>query len=73
MDRAPQRHHRASQGKRPYGPAGRWKGLPGGSEERERWQETGREVRREEGQAKTEGEKDESAGEGRPVRKDRPR
>lgn len=33
MDRAPQRHHRASRGKRPHSTAGRWKGRPGGSEE----------------------------------------
>lgn len=33
MDRSPQRHPRASQGKRLYGPAGRWKGLPGGAGE----------------------------------------
>lgn len=36
MDRAPQRHRRASQGKRPHSPAGKWQGLPGASEERER-------------------------------------
>lgn len=43
MDRAPQRHHRASQGKRPCGPAGRWKGQPGSSEERARWDWSGSE------------------------------
>ena len=67
MDRAPQRHHRASQGKRPCSLTGRWKGLPGGAGER--WEGAGRDVRGL-GQEKR-GEKDGLAGEGRPVRHDR--
>lgn len=35
MDRAPQRQHRASQGKRPMALQAGGKDLPGGSEERE--------------------------------------
>ena len=68
MDRAPQRHHRASQGKGPCSPTGRWKGLPGGAEER--WEGAGPDVRGV-GQEKREGEKDGMAGEGRPLRQDR--
>lgn len=70
MDRAPQRHHRASRGKRPYGPAGRWQGLPGSSGDRERWEETGWEVRRW-GGARGERRREGLAGEGGTVRQDR--
>lgn len=46
MDRAPQRQHRASQGKRPMALQAGGKDLPGGSEERERLEESGQEARR---------------------------
>lgn len=66
MERTPQRCHRASQGKRPYSPTGRWKGLSGGSKEKEDWEETGQEGRREEGQEKREGERGGLVRQGRP-------
>lgn len=47
MDRAPQRQHRASQGKRPRALQAGGKNLPGGSEERERLKESGQKSKEE--------------------------